>query len=87
MEDLELSKLHKEALEAIDSIDLLEKVNIVRNDYLSKKSKFMGLMSKMKDLSLCNHNNDDEYETIFFDIYCCFRIGGCFVSTETLACM
>ena len=52
MEDLELSKLHKEALEAIDSIDSLEKVNIVRNDYLSKKSKFMGLMSKMKDLSL-----------------------------------
>ena len=52
MEDLELNKLHEEALKAIDEIDSLEKVNTVRNDYLSKKSKFMGLMSKMKDLSI-----------------------------------
>ena len=52
MEDLELNKLHEEALKAIDEIDSLEKVNTVRNDYLSKKSKFMSLMSKMKDLSI-----------------------------------
>lgn len=52
MEDLELEQLHKEALEKIEEIDSLEKVNEVRNDYLSKKSKFMGLMSKMKELSI-----------------------------------
>ena len=45
MEDLELNKLHEEALKAIDEIDSLEKVNTVRNDYLSKKSKFMGLIN------------------------------------------
>ena len=52
MEDLELNKLYDEALKAIDEIDSLEKVNEVKNDYLSKKSKFMGLMSKMKELSI-----------------------------------
>ncbi|MCH5180380.1 MAG: phenylalanine--tRNA ligase subunit alpha [Erysipelotrichales bacterium] len=52
MEDLELNELYEEALKAIDEVDSIEKVNEVRNDYLSKKSKFMGLMSKMKELSI-----------------------------------
>lgn len=51
MEDIELETLHKEALEAIEKADTLEKITEVHNEYLSKKSKFMSLMSKMRDLS------------------------------------
>lgn len=51
MEDQELKKLHNDALKAIEDADSLEKVGEVRNDYLSKKSKLMGLMSKMRDLT------------------------------------
>lgn len=51
MEDLELTKLHQEALQDIEKITNLAQVNEVRNKYLSKKSQFMGLMSKMRDLN------------------------------------
>lgn len=51
MEEHELEALHQEALKAIENAATLEEITTVHNDYLSKKSKFMGLMSHMKDLT------------------------------------
>lgn len=50
MEEKELSELHQKALASIDSATTLERLNDIRNEYLSKKSPLMALLGKMKEL-------------------------------------
>ncbi len=52
MEDQELKEIYENAMKDIEKIDSLDSLNEVKNDYLSKKSRFMGLMAKMKELTI-----------------------------------
>lgn len=46
-----MEELRIEALNSVDTAKTIEELNDVRNKYLSKKSEFMGLMNKMRELS------------------------------------
>jgi len=51
MEEKDLTELLKVASLAIEAANTLERLNDVRNEYLSKKSPLMGLLGQLKDLS------------------------------------
>ncbi len=52
MEDKEIESLVSEALNDIKEADTIEKINDVRNKYLSKKGSISSLMLKMKELTI-----------------------------------
>lgn len=51
MDNSKMEELRIEALNSVDTAKTIEELNDVRNKYLSKKSEFMGLMNKMRELS------------------------------------
>ena len=52
MEDKEIESLVSEALSDIKDADTIDKINEVRNKYLSKKGSISSLMLKMKELTI-----------------------------------
>ncbi len=52
MEDKEIESLVSEALNDIKEADTIDKINEVRNKYLSKKGSISSLMLKMKELTI-----------------------------------
>jgi phenylalanyl-tRNA synthetase alpha chain len=49
--NVELESIHVKALEDVSKVETSEDLQNVRNEYLSKKSKLMSMMSAMKDMS------------------------------------
>ena len=52
MEDNNIDSLTKEALSDISKADSIDKLNDVKNKYLSKKGSISSLMLKMKELTI-----------------------------------